>query len=158
MTVAFTEYRGQKIRSNQIRAMITTILQSLGNVYSYHSNLQMIYNNEEHFTTVPFRVCNIEDLQRLAYAAYSNNETVVVQGTIHQNFHASGVVLNAKTHERMPVYDTYIRAFYNGTTIHILIEPPSVASPQPYILRAVTSCHQPLHIIYPKNQTNANTF
>lgn len=148
MTVEFVPFRGQTISENR-KAEIRRILRSLDDLASYHANLQLIYNNPEHFQTVPFRVCNFDILQELASVARSRTESITVQGDIHQNFHASGIVINPMNHHKIPVYDTYIRLKLNGHTVHILLYPPTIATPQVYIVKVAQGCNPPMYIIPP---------
>lgn len=148
MTVEFVPFRGHTIPANR-HSEIRGILRSLDDPRSYHCNLQMIYNNAQHFQTVPFQVCNLETLSELATAARSRSETITVQGDVHQNFHTSGIIVNYNNHHRIPVYDSYIRLRYNGHTIHILIHPPKIAIPQPYIVKGNSACTRAMLFIPP---------
>lgn len=148
MTVEFVPFRGQTI-PNYRKSEIRKILRSIDNSSSFHANLQLIYNNPEHFQTVPFRVCSFEDLQQLAAVARSRTESVTIQGDIHQNFHASGIVINPQNFHKIPVYDTYIRVKLNGQLIHILLYPPTIATPQDYIVNLSHNCDNPMFIIPP---------
>lgn len=148
MTIEFVQFRGQIVPTYR-HSEIRKILRSLDNPNSYHANLQMIYNNEQHFQTVPFRVCNFEILQEIASVARSRSETIIVQGDVHRNFHASGIIINPLNQHKIPVYDTYISIKYNGRTIHILMHPPTVATPQPNIVKFDYTCTRAQYFIPP---------
>ena len=100
--------------------------------YSYYSQLQLLYNNSQHFSTVMSEknVCTHYQLQELAGIASSINssEYVIVHGTIHTNYHSSNILKDANGLSLSGI-DTYIRiSLYDSqqTFMHILMIPPIV--------------------------------
>ena len=111
---------------------VISLLGAVGNPENYYCNLQLLYNNNIHFTTVNFGVCNKALLKDISDTAMGMDEELVVQGTIHENFHESGIILDL-TGKRLPVYDTYIRVLYKGHIMHILVQPPRLTRNMLYI-------------------------
>ena len=100
--------------------------------YSYYSQLQLLYNNSQHFSTVMSEknVCTHYQLQELAGIANPRNrlEDVIVHGTIHTNYHSSNILKDTNGLSLSGI-DTYIRiSLYDSqqTFMHILMIPPIV--------------------------------
>lgn len=111
---------------------VISLLSAIGNPDNYYCNLQLMYNNKMHFTTVNSGICNKALLKDISDAVMGTDEELVVQGTIHENFHESGIILDL-AEKRLPVYDTYIRMLYKGQIMHILVQPPRLARNTLYI-------------------------
>jgi len=148
MTVTFREYRHRMLSHDDQRA-VKKILTTLDSRNSYHADLQLLYNNADHFTTVNFSICTREQLQDIARAARSRTEIIEVQGDVHENFHVSGVVRNAFTNKGLPVYDSYIRVKFRGHLYHVLLHPPRLAAYEYFSVMMMHGCEPPSRIIPP---------
>lgn len=148
MTVTFKQYRN-RILSQADQVIVRKVLRTLDALGSYHADLQLMYNNPEHFTTVNFGICTVEQLQDIAHAARSNNDVIEVQGDVHENFHLSGVVLDAVRKHKLPVYDSYIRINYGGQLYHILLQPPRLMNYTYFVVKIVHGCQGPSQFIPP---------
>lgn len=99
---------------------------------SYYTHLQLLYNNNKHFTTVSVdkNLCSISQLYNIAQLALSKDYTIFVEGTIHTNNHLSNVLINSKTKKPLFVKDTYIRVSIDHIHfMHILMAPPIIETP-----------------------------
>lgn len=115
-----------------IREMFT----QLYNYHTYYSQLQFLYNNSQHFSTVSSdkNLCTHYKLREIAeIAAHRGGAYINVHGTIHNNYHSSNIL---KDTNGLPVNvkDTYIRiSYWNSPHIfmHILMSPPIVTIYRP---------------------------
>jgi hypothetical protein len=136
---------------------------------SYYTTLQLTYNNNRHFTTVGAdkNLCTYEILSDLGNIAQSEDETIFIEGTIHSNYHASGVLFERELYEqgiKRPLFvkDTYIRiSLDNMNFMHLLITPPNIEENVDYIFYndsfANGICNIPLiRLIHPTVSIDSN--
>jgi hypothetical protein len=146
----FKTYRNSTIDEYN-KQFITYVFSELGNHNSYYTTLQLIYNNDLHFQTIPFSICTFRQLTNLSKKAFSNTKKLIIQGTIHSNHHASGVLIDAEYGNRLFTEDTYIRVKDEETNdiYHILLNPPQVSKPRPIFYLLKPGCNKPGYFIPP---------
>ncbi len=134
MTVIFKEFRYRIVPQSEQREL-RNILTQLDSLYSYHGNLQLMYNNSNHFTTINRSLCDRQILSEISKAARSRVDVIEVLGDVHENFHVSQMIRSAFKDKPLPVYDTYIRIKFNGHLYHLLILAPRLASHEQFVLK-----------------------
>ena len=95
----------------------------------FYSNLQYLYNNSQHSTTIKnVNICTPEFLEYLALYAKSKKHNIHIIGSVHTNHHVSNVLFDLTSHPLF-VKDTYIRILVDGSTKydHILMLPPNIS-------------------------------
>ncbi len=146
MTIRFVEYRGQTM-SHRDQMLINNLFKQLTNQSSYFTNLQVTYNNSDHFVTVPYNLCDRDVISKLGESALSPEHVIVVQGSIHTNHHVSNMLLDIYGNGLL-AQDTYIRVVYDGKIHHVLMQPPKI-KPVPYMMSLSYQCPIPQFIIPP---------
>lgn len=146
----FKTYRNSTMNQNTQR-FITNVFMELSNRDSFHTNLQLMYNNSLHFQTIPYDICTRKQLRDINKKAFSTNKKLIVQGDIHSNHHASGVLIDAETGQRVFTEDTYIRVKDVDTNeiFHILLNPPKINHLKPILYYFKSGCGRPSHVIPP---------
>jgi hypothetical protein len=126
------------------------------NPQSFYTILQLLYNNQLHSATVNENVCNFDILKDIVLLAQSPNTEIIVQGSVHSNYHLSNVVRNGYTHQPVFVRDTYIRLRIGNSQniVHILTSPPIVMEQVPIYLAQYPSCDVPVFFIFPNYDMN----
>lgn len=147
--IEFEKFRGRELSSRE-KQFVTNLLINLKNKKDYYTNLQVIYNNSVHFTTVNFSVCSFADLKHISKISTSASHALIVHGDIHKNNHASGLLIDAYTNQTMFVEDTYIRIKIDGEIQHILVGPPKIKRARPYYFNYQSQhCDAPSYMIPP---------
>ena len=116
------------------RKDIVAMFNELLFIDSYYSQLQFLYNNNQHYTTVSAEknLCDYQTLYAIAKIACYDANPIIVHGTIHNNNHSSNLLVNQKE-ESLFVEDTYIRiSAWNNPYVfmHILMMPPKITVPR----------------------------
>jgi hypothetical protein len=97
----------------------------------YYAVLQYLYNNSQHFTTVgeDKNICTPDLIQSLHTMAHSKTQNIRVKGSVHTNYHVSGVLFDSMTFQPLFIRDTYIRFSIDGTPgyRHLLLTPPNIS-------------------------------
>lgn len=144
----FVGHNGNNMNIEQ-KQFVINIFEQLLHKDSYYTNLQLLYNNKDHFVTVPFSICSFIELKTLGKIAFSNRFKLKIHGTIHYNHHVSGVLYDLKN-RKMFVKDTYITiSDYHDNKYHILIKAPKLQSLQNYNYISSNNCENALYFIPP---------
>jgi hypothetical protein len=149
--IEFKEYRGNKLTKPE-EDFIIDIFNNLQYADSYHYNLQLIYNNSTHFTTVSsnFNLCTAKSINNILDIVYHDTEILTVIGNIHHNSHTSHLLFNANNHRPMFVEDTYIKLQDSeGNKYHFLINPPRLTPPGLYYIYNNDECDDSTFFISP---------
>lgn len=147
MVLVFEAFRGINA-SVMEKKFITNFFEELSKPKSYYSNLQLLYNNEAHFTTTSHRVCTLDQIKNLV-KKYKSGSKIRVIGTVHHNNHLSNVLIDGRG-QGVFVEDTYIRIIdEDGDVIHLLISPPKLHTPIIVSYKRHTGCDFPSMYIPP---------
>jgi hypothetical protein len=138
---------------------IEGVFRDLLNERSYFANLQVLYNHSHHFTTVSSdkNICSFEFLRDLGRKAQHQRNTIKVMGSIHSNYHSSGVLLDSRNGKPIFVKDTYIRIKVEGENgfRHLLVSPPAIENRELinfyyyYSEEVLQHCEQAFYMIPP---------
>ena len=122
---------------------------------SYYSQLQFLYNNNQHYSTASSyqNLCTHDMLFNIAMVALYGPNHINVHGTTHTNNHRSNLLIN-ENRESLFVEDTYIRiSFWNTpiTYMHILMMPPKISVPYntKIFFNYSNLCNNIVNIIHP---------
>lgn len=131
------------------KQFVINLFEELLHRNSFYTNLQLLYNTKQHFSTVPYSVCSFGEIKTLGKIAFSNQFKLKVHGTIHSNHHTSGVLYNLKN-EKIFVKDTYISiSDYHNNRYHILVKPPKLSIFQNYNYISSENCEDASFFIPP---------
>jgi hypothetical protein len=146
--IDFIAFRGS-VMSNQDKSYIMQIIANFASPLSYISNLQYIYNNNFHFTTLTpeINICDTYQLKYIYDIATSPDQMITIEGIIHTNNHTSRVLID-QNNKPLFVEDTYIRVKINDITHHILVDAPKISTSQ-YFIQLPPNCSYPNLIIPP---------
>jgi hypothetical protein len=146
----FKTFRGATC-DEYTQQFIMNVFHELSNHNSFYTNLQLIYNNALHFQTIPVDICTYRALNSINRKVFSQNKNLIIQGDIHSNNHVSGVLVDAETGRNLFVEDTYIRVkdVETNEIFHILLTPPKLSSPKPYMYYLSPGCSKPTFFIPP---------
>ena len=117
----------------QERGYVIDMFNQLLSATSHYSQLQFLYNNNQHYSTASSyqNLCTYSILFNIATIATRGPNHINVYGTIHTNNHRSNLLVN-ENGESLFAEDTYIRiSFWNTplTYMHILMRPPRITIP-----------------------------
>ena len=117
----------------QERGFVIDMFNQLLSATSHYSQLQFLYNNNQHYSTASSyqNLCTYSILFNIATIATRGPNHINVYGTIHTNNHRSNLLVN-ENGESLFAEDTYIRiSFWNTplTYMHILMRPPRITIP-----------------------------
>lgn len=120
---------------------------------SFVTNIQKLYNNSLHFSTVSceYDLCTDNQLSQLVQKANSQSDEIIVEGIRHSNIHASYIIRNLYTNQPEICKDTYIRIRdpLSMRCYHIITNIPEIR--HPYVSIVPNPLYQtPSQIIYPK--------
>jgi hypothetical protein len=125
------------------KKVITDIFYSFRDIYSFNSILQYIYNNNSHQITVNSskNICDPNYLRYINEIALSKDQNIIVYGTIHENHHASNVLLDIN-YRPLFVKDRYIRIKIGSDPnySHILVQPPTISN-DTYLYYPPSDCY-----------------
>jgi hypothetical protein len=146
----FKTYRSSTMNEYS-KQFIISVFHELTNHNSFYTNLQLIYNNSLHFQTIPSNICTYRALNNITRKVFSPNKKLIIQGDIHNNHHVSGVLVDSETGHNLFVEDTYIRVKDEETNeiYHILLNPPKLSRPRPYMYYLANGCSKPTFFIPP---------
>jgi hypothetical protein len=101
------------------------------NENGHYASLQYLYNNHVHYTTVAEtnNICSVDWIRYLAKIAKSRTKNIQIIGSVHTNYHTSGVLMDSVSHTPLFVRDEYIRVLVDGIQgfRHILVKPPNIS-------------------------------
>ena len=144
MRIHFDEYRGQTTNQLEKKFLIDFIKQ-VKHSNSYSSQLQMLYNNKEHFNTIDISLCKYSQLREIV----KEDTDIYIQGNIHENYHTSNILVDRATLQPLFVKDSYIRFRDSfGTIRHILVYPPEINTMN-YLVKHPYNCDRFIYLITP---------
>lgn len=144
----FAEYMNNSL-SETDKEFIKDIIDHLRNPDSCISNIQYLYNNSDHFTTTMNGISTENDIKELLKKIDSKNQTLIVQGNIHSNYHISNVLIDCYSMYPLFVKDTYIRLKdVNNRVYHVLLTSPEITT-ENYMIKVSESSHDIRYIIPP---------
>jgi hypothetical protein len=147
--------RGQDEMDENTKQFIGDLFYSLCNPNSFAYNLNMLYNNSQHFmnNNLP-NLCTQEQLCQLSEQSLSSDYKIVIEGSIHSNSHTSSIIHNMTLGSPVFVQDDYVRFRVNGSNVqHILVNSPKISSGSPqdqYTLMFDQNCGSLYYIVNPR--------
>jgi hypothetical protein len=148
--IEFRKFKQEEMDEND-KQYVEEFFNSLCDPNSFAYNLNMLYNNSQHFNKNLPNLCTHQQLCEIS------NYDIIIEGSIHSNYHTSSTIYNMTSGSPVFVEDEYVRFRVNGSNVvqHMLVNSPKISNGSlqyqyQYQLMFNENCGYLYHIIYPR--------